>query len=880
MPKNLRVTNLPPKLVAFRSLNDGLQSAIDYRISLLAELHGHPAAAHVFSLIVQKLDLSSINSLKQGIINLRNVSKFSADILSAIPKLRTSRYQIQRTEIEDYISLNSAAFGMPNIGDDLGLVSSLITSSELPNASWMLDMTEDGHNPFIQLSILYNGLLTSRVLQGNSETNNKKAKRADGGFNIIDYSFVGNDPPFVYSAVSDDLVSLGSELPTAEDTQGLRAYDSAPYTIAEREDTVLRIADMRLLDHVLMLILNPELWSVFVAPGSKGDDESCNHERIMGLKLMAAFMHSLLLLPAYFRLEIFRQGYLKMEEWLGDFPEVPADILANYNNNVAKYDVFDVAHDVAGLYSSMEDRDRTTLGSEIQSFFSELTHMYGIDDIVRKADSAVANVRPQLQIEDLSALKNPIYNFLLLSHPIGRYNLIPTLTRRLMETEAFKKSLNNAYFTIIPMVARFLQDNYLDPLKMHSYRVPFPLFNNEPITDGYLRGTVSTLQNSQWRHRNHAYAFTFSNEEKFNESFEYKCSLASAYVIGNEPLCSISLDAASSIRKDYGARWSTLYPDSLIHSTRIFESAVLLSTEDHLMTVFEFLSGSHKSMIERLLPSLFTQELWATELSGFGLLWYCDPADVQTKAIETMGIRLRLIEGLGYPYGCSYSDLAELQKYDETDKMIKVAPGIWFTTLKRYPLPSRTLDVAAFDMGVPYYYFRADLSATVEVKRWAFSSETLLQMALRPLSQPRPKTNVIFDRTYAYSNESILIESVLDNKLQAMSMDDYSLPVPLRTSKWDGDKFLPFIEFRNFGAYGSTGKLAGNPDEQMRKLVIAMENEIEQVEQQNPERHSPTTDPGLPIDIPNPTLNEKDVKNKSRKKPVSKGDLPNEPESV
>lgn len=834
MPKTLRNNNLPKQLIAFRSLSDGIASAVDYRLAMLAELHAHPNSAHVFSMMTSKLDLHSVSALKQGILSLRNVSRFAADILAAIPKLRTSRYQIQRAEIDDYIVLNATAFGMPDIGDDLPLISSLITSSELPSASWVLDMRDDLANPIIAISQLYESLLEPRYVRSGDT-----------------YSVQG-DAPLIYNASSDSLVPISSVMGRPSDYATPQQQSVTAYTLASREDSISRWADIRLLDHVLMVFLNPEIWSIFLPASKSVDDEGQNKERIQGLKLLAAFTHSLLLIPSFFRLEIFRQGYMKTEAWLGDFPVIPADIIANYEQTVSKYDVFDIASDVSKLYVAMEDTDTSTLNTTILSFFTELTHQYGIDDLITKAENDVANSRADISITDLTVLRDPRFNYLLLSHPVGRYNLIPTLTRRVLEAEIFKRSLIEAYHSIIPLVARFLQQNYLDPIKLQNFRVPFPFIAEQAITDNFLKASISAVDGHKWSHRNRSYSFSASNERYFKYNMAYKVSLASAYVEDRGALCSMSFDAAKNIRKGYAPNWTSLMPGNMMLSDRIFETKTLNSTHDAMMRTLEYISGVHESMIERTLPSYYVHETWATMLSSFALLWLVEPGRTPFS-VEPSGSATYvpvLLEGLGRPYGCTYDQLANLQTYTSMDDMIQIAPTIWISVLKRVPLPCRSIDIARFDMSVPYYYFQADTSKLVEVTEWCHSPQSLLNFTLRPLSPDPAKTLVLYDRVAAYVNESLVIETNLDSKLVSTTDDKYSLPMPISVRKWTGDMFLPFIEFRTLGGYGGSAKMAGDPDETIERLVKSMEKELITATESNPMLHTPGKDPGLSLDLP------------------------------
>jgi len=746
----LRSKSLPKVLTVFRSLETTITAAIDLRLTMIASMNGYPVPAHVIARVYKYLDLSSVSSLKKGILKLRDISRFASDILATIPQVKVGRYQLDRTAISDYIEDNKSSYGYDVLSpEDIDLVTFFVTSSELMEASWSLDLSTQGQvNPLISLAELYLSLKVPTAYKVNKK----------------EISFTSPDVPHIYVASTDQIQPLNT-LPSMMRSIALRASKDSiekPEDVVQREDTLLRLSDLRFLDHIISLVTNPDIWNTFIPTRTK-DDPSANEERVKGLRLFSGYLHSLLLIPHFFRLELFRQSYLNYEGWLKNFPVIPEDIERNYKETVVKYDIFQSSLDAGEIFRLHEDSS-SDLNSSIKTFFTEFVTSFGLKDIVKRAEaSSVTDAK--IQITDLTQLRDNKYNYVMLSHPLGKFEMTYDLFQYLFDSDIFRQNMNDAFSSIVPVVGKYLQDAVVEHLHKIGLRPAIPFHGSISPTHEFRNGHSPTVQNGSFFHRYFAISNTYETERAMQTDLLYTVVNARKLTNNFPPPCVIDFDGAVTFRTKLGRDWRSLYPSALVTGDRGVDPKSLHDSEIELRQTLEHIPGEHFEVIRRSFATPYTREIWATILSSFCLVYETFNSDFKPGTGSLTNVA-SVVAGYGHPYGRTYDSLASMQNFKDED-LIKITDDVYLAILQKIPMPSEHIGVSNFTLGAPYYYFGGN-GTTMDVKRLCFG-EGMLQFFLRPVSTLPDDPRVLFDKIYAYINDTLLLQSDISLKLGQIS---------------------------------------------------------------------------------------------------------------
>lgn len=834
----LRNHRLPSKLTGFRTLNSSIQSAVELRINTLTKMNGYPTPAHVLRRIYDYLDLSSVFKLQEGILKLRDITKYAAEVLSTIPQTKMQRFQLDRTPITAYIEDNKVAYGYKNLTTlDIDLVTFLVTSSEMVEASWALDFsTEQDSNLVIQFARLY------RTLVGPSTFSKSKPSKMNE--DVYSADSAGDSVASMYSSTSDKIEIL-TNLPTIKlALKAVKGDTKAGSKIIKDEDTVCRLSHIRLVDHILSLYTNIDTWNLFV-PSRLKDDQPATEERIAGLKLLSGYLHSLLLIPHFMRLELFKLTYINMEKWLGNFPTIPADVLANYELTIAKYDVFSVAEDVAALVALHQDSNDEVLDADIHVFFNEFTNTFGLDDILKDAD-LIAIDNSEVALTELTMLKQDKYNYIMLSHPIGKYEMSYDLLRNIQDKEIFRQSMNDAMLAIVPLVGRYLQDSLITDLKNHNFSPMIPYHVALPMSHSVDKSSLPSIHNGSYNHRNHAIAGTYANEFILRHDKLYTVFNARSIARDMAPLCAIDYDMARDFRDMIGKQWRSLYPANIVSGDRSYEPAIFGSSNIELRQIVETISGMHFEMISRSLVAPAIREIWATVFSSFAVM-YVQQTDMGDGGIDVK--QLSLVEGFGSPYGMTYEALNSLQKFNDKD-IVKLTDRIYLGFLKVFPLPSDEVGVSRFSLRRPYYHCLAN-GAKSTVTKFCFG-EGLLQFHLRPIAKTDDSPLVLFDKTYGYINNTLVLQSDISLRLNSEPGDRYTVALPIEKANWNNDRLEPLVHFMKIKHYGkATVRSEAIAEEitEMGQIISEIEVELQRSDNEAVVKTETETKPDLGINL-------------------------------
>jgi len=105
--KILRTNRMPDRLTGFIELSTLIKMSLDLRFSLMGKLNGYPVPTSVVARMMALLDLNSIEGLLNSLLRLRNVAKFAADILTALPQLKVGRIQLNLSTVKEFINANA-----------------------------------------------------------------------------------------------------------------------------------------------------------------------------------------------------------------------------------------------------------------------------------------------------------------------------------------------------------------------------------------------------------------------------------------------------------------------------------------------------------------------------------------------------------------------------------------------------------------------------------------------------------------------------------------------------------------------------------------------------------------------------------------------------
>lgn len=852
----LRPNALPPKVAQMRSLSESVRAALNVRTALLSQFSGYPSPANLLASVRKFFKLDNINDLRQGILELRDAVRYASQLLVNLPFLRVDRHQLQLNELYKYVEAHAQEYGYPHLAgrqNVLFFIAYLITGTEPPETSWLLDAPNDESNMFIKLSKLYRSLdvdATNYTVVRDTTTN--KITVTPSGAAQIKY----------YVPASDDLQNL-SEIAFPIDMKDFKEEEIAKTASEEKreqitsnialmlhnESKIYAIANIRFVDHIFALLMDTDIWSTFVTP-RKDVQPSGNEERSKGLALFSAYLQSLLIYPHVFRYEVFQASYLSMEEWNGTMPTLPAEISANYEKYIREYDFFDAKADVTGLFNHFTESNDPNLRTKIFPQFKEIVHFYGMEQEIA-ALAAMPKIS-SIKIERLQELQRKELDHILLSYPLKPYRLNQKVLTTIVEKRKFVTVTESTYTFLMPAYARFFSAPIKESLHKLTFRPLMPLHATIAASASWNRGYAPRFQTGKFGHRYCAVFSTAETNYALRNDELWQVALASSLNAKYDlTYVAVDLDTAKELRSRYSREWKTMYPSNLINGEKMIEPDAYAVGSDslELRSLFESISGQHYTTISRELTNDAFAKIWATYLSSCALLFK-----------DTGGGSFVNIAGDGLPYGVDYNTLLNMQDIDYSKDLIKLPSvnaideeqvQLFIAFLKKVPLPSATLKVGTFGVGTPYYYFSGN-GDTLSVKRFVHE-EGLLHMALRPVDKlpSVPEKWYLFDKFYAYSNDTLFIQANAHQAYDTVLDPNEVTSVSLGTRDWKGELTTTFLKFITFSAgYGTSSHRVAATDasgesSEVTKLIKELEKDTKEAASHTPVFGAPVTgDPG------------------------------------
>jgi hypothetical protein len=791
---------------------------------MFAQLHAYPVPAHVLAIARNYFNLSSVNSLKEGILTLRDCAAYASKALSALQLMKVDKYQLQLGEMSDYVLLHAKDYGFGHLSTvDLHFVTYLITSSESQQGAWTLDLQPNAEaNLFSRFLSLYQDLAvppTAPVYSYQADTRKVTSELSNAGV------------PIYYSPLTNKLIPLTDFLNSQERLEELavdyqrRGKDALSYAPDrfKNEATLYLASDVRLLDHVFMLLMSTEAWDKFLAPRDKVDP-SQNVERAKGLRLFAAYLQSLLLYPHMFRFEAYREGYRRIEEWHGSVLTMSPELADNYAKHVTSYDFLNASLDVKNLCNLYSPGKDEGLQSTIHPQFIEMASLIGVDEIVAAATRRDLSVS-QINLQNLKDLNNPKYDPLLLSLPLQEFRIIDDIQNRVFSRHSFAAMTEIAISFMIPGYNRYISDDVKTELSNLKPTIPFPWHQGLATSAPIARGSMPIATKGKWSYHNYSPWATTALEHKLRNSYLYSIGNADGFVAKHPIRFGFDDSAAAALRTSIARSWRTFYPADVIRGERLIDGKTFTSNEIELKRLLELITGDPYPVLVR---SLFSEPLlatWATILSSFALLYRGDRG---TGDIATAQDAIQVV-GKGAPWGSTYEHLGEMQQFDAKTDFVKLPnTNLYIAFLKRIPVPTDKMEVGVFHLAKPYYYFSSN-SQSIEVTGFT-SGESMLQFAVRPIPVFDKPGGILFDRTYAYANDSMYLQVSADAALPSSGLDDYfSFNFQVNKKDWKNEKTAAQLELITVGSYLGTEELplppaAGSEDAVLTKMM----NEIQQ----------------------------------------------------
>lgn len=847
----LRANNFPPVVSQIRSLRETIDAAVNVRNVMLPQFHGFPVPGNILGSIRRHFNLGSLNELKEGLILLRDAVKFASELTVNLRITQPHRHQMQLLETIEYATAKAAEHGYPHLSgrpDMIAFVANLIQSSELHVDSWSLDFASSS-NPILRMKDLYNEV--AQNVGGYSTSENPagtgmdvvKAREAkyyepkDGKFEAFSN--------FAFNA--SKLRHYESNWAGKNASQRKLALDDAQ-TRLNYESIIYAIADIKFLDHVFHLLMDLDVWSVFV-PARMESTAASNQERGEGLKVFAAYIQAILLYPHIFRYELFRQGYMRMEAWHGSLPTVPAEVMINYEKFIAKYDLLGAKDDAANLYATYDVAKDPNLGCRIIVQFREMFEIYGLGPEL-KTLSAIPTTSI-LKIDKIEELSTPMNSQIVNVFPVSKFRMTESIVHRLMTTNHFTEVTNLACSMLAPGEGVFFPDRVLDRLNELKFRSTIPLHGYISASDYFDKGNYPRLAQGSFAIRYHApYASTeneFDLQTKLLPAVGHVSELNKRY---GEFQCTTDESAAAAFRATYKREWRSFYPSNIFRGDRRTSVKTLQDSPDgiELRYMLESMSGVPYSAVKREVMVDVHASIWASYLSSFALLFRSDEEIIEIpfmaesgeeapapKHIPSKKLNFVRIDGNGKPWGVSYSTLELLQQFDPA-KDYKRLPdtNVYIAFLKTVPLPSDRMSYDVWGIGRNYYYYAGSATNTKTFAN-VVSMEGLKHMHMRPLHQVSKSETFKFvlDKLYVYLNETMFINADARGHYDTAFESGENMVLPLIQKKWPGDQIQINVDYITFTGYGNvatkiTSALKGE-EGSVKKLVGEMQAEAKRV---------------------------------------------------
>lgn len=835
----LKIKSLPKQVTALQSLESVLNAGIDARIQTLSRLHAYPIPGHILGQLRNFINPNQgLPAVKQRLIRLRDILKFSSELMYNISLVQFEKFQLDFSKLTEMVTNNLASYGYSFTPEEVDLVVQLLLTNEIRPSSWSLDLPPSSNeNVIIQVSDLYNSLRNSAPSLGALNTRLSGIPIGSytggklGGGSI--FASVAEVVPQVYIADKDDVAPLTehqgfrflwNELANSD---SLRADDEKVSFFAQAirsESIIYTLADMLLTDVLLSMMLSVDIWHKFVPTRTKSDAAQ-NNERADGLRDFAAFIHSLLVFPHIFRSEFFLTSYSRIEKWYGVLPVVPEVDSTNYKEFVTAFDFLKTKEIASQLFHLFGTKLAVSPDTNVNIIFEEEMYIYGVDALEIQKRALVV---PNLNFSDLSILRDSQYDELMMSLPLAKFDMTTDIYQRILHQNVFSHLLRMTTASIIPSHTRFYNEQIASRLSALSFSWPLHWSPTLDLSPDLPVGTNMVVGSQSSINIPYGYPVASRKNERFLQRDRLMTFSSDIELIGNM-LAPFSFDSyqAQQLREATGMNRPSYLPDAFGKSGRAITTRLLLADIANREALVETISQQNHIFGSKLLNHSVNSEKFSTFCSSFGLLFRISDEDERAgrrldpkKGTISDGINLRLLPGWGAPYGITYEELDRMQEFSTGD-YIALTSHVAIALLKRIPVPSFSLRVEQFYLAQPYYSFAGDETNYIEVNEF-ISAPAYLQFATRPHVRIEVRPAIVLDKIYIYSTAGLVMQ--VDSEFTLAEQEPPAFTPGVTTHKWNHDKMALTLEYRTIRpVIGGEGTVAAgentNPLVQMNEQI-------------------------------------------------------------
>lgn len=810
LPKNIS------RSVVISSLSTKLPQLFDSRSVNIAKLSGYPAALHSIGRLQRLIDASSLTNLLESIRKIQSIAAVTADVIDNLDGTKMDKYQMNRTEIVSYIqNITSQSQINTLTEDDVDLIANLVTSFEANASNWILQGATDDSNLHKKFYELYKVILLG-----------------DDLLNLPAY------------ASHDDTVKTFGTLPHIEvllkpkkKGKQQEAQDTSviPETV-KNAGTIYRLALCKVVDHVYQLLLDKDIWYTFVAPRAKADLVT-NQARSQSLRLLYTYCQSLLTYYQFFTMEMFLSSYDLVQHWITQFPPLESSVMYELENVVRKHDLLDAQGDVRDLIASFSLNAKSELDALV--FPSEFLSTFGMLAAVKDASDRAADYTISGDLSNIGDLADPKFIPLLSGTSVSVFDATADLTTLLITDKLVSHQIRQAMIGLIPSFSRGSRKQDIDAVKALMIRASLPFVLPFAPTYQVVAGVSKGIENGvlSLDSGSPQYSYDYHQWLRDNMKFMMKTDLTIAGAYNHfDTLNVCDFDKAQELRGILGVSWKTLIPSTWDSGDYSYPPSHYMASYDDMRRLLESMSGLNYEVLIRELTLPHIQQMWATIMSSFGLL-YVNPTDaaplLRHDSIRTSSLpitNLVLVEGHGAPYGSTYAALASIQPpLTEKTEFLKIGPGLYIRFLEFIPqVVNEIKHDTSFYNQRPILYFSAN-SAKTPVGRWIIG-DSLLNFSLVPTSASRDIPRVKITPRSVYLTQKLFINFNLFYKPAAPEKARETYPITVATHPWHDDRHQFFLEYKNFGPYSRANIASAEAEVQ---LVVDTVKKIEDIMKEN-----------------------------------------------
>lgn len=740
-------------------ISNQLPAMVSHRLIIASKLDGVPRGIHAIGRIQLQFDLSSVMNLFSSINKLQRLVYLTAEVIETMEGVKMDRHQMERGEITTYVNTVVSTLNLeaPNAAD-LDLITILIISFEASPNNYALQAQTKKSSLHLSMTRLYEELrdmLPGEVPHFDSSNSSM--------------STLG-----VYSAAA------------GLDESGLD--DTA---------TIVKLAQLRVLDHVYAMLMDVNIWAGFIAPRTKAD-VATNLERARTLRSFAHYLQQLLIYHQFFTLEMQLQGYELIQQWVNYFPPLNTDILNRIEKVIRPHDLLGAGTDAKTFLSSLSTISSTE--QKVITLPSELLGSYGLTETIKKIAEEVANIQITTTITDLGQLEKKAYLPILAGIPVAEINVGSTVAKAVLISKTVDGQVMTALTSLLPVIARKVTTETLSNLASMGLRPGIPFIAPTAVTYNVTKGVAQEVSNGVLRIDRGAPVMSYDYSEYIRKKYQFAIATDDAVYSGRPNATYdnvIDRDKAAYLQEVLATSWQSLIPSFLGTAERTY-SVDTLKAEHEIRFLFEGMSGTSFEIVKKELSITHRAKMWATFLSSFALLY--TSSDVNGAGNNVSTEDLQLITGYGHPYGTSFVTLESAQDATKIEDFINIGDGFYLRILNQIPVVLPELDYDDDFFGHHPATFFASNSTKVPVSKFVWSGG-LTQYCMTPVKLTTTMIQAKFGTRYIYSLKRLVLNFSIFYAPMVPGDAREHYPLPIKKNTWNLEREAFFLEYRTFGDY-------------------------------------------------------------------------------